>query len=86
MIKTQVDAIAQAILEPDLRAQDEIRRKRAAEAAQLARKRKVAWLALAGSCIGAAAAYFSGTRFSEGVIWGGLVGAVVGWLITRKAA
>ena len=85
MEKTQADVVAQAILEPSLRVQ-EFRRKRAAETAQLARKRRVAWFALAGSCIGAAVAYFSGSRFSAGVIWGGLAGSVVGWLVTRRAA
>lgn len=86
MEKTQADAIAQAILEPDLRAQEEVRAKRAAEALQLARKRRVAWFALAGSGVGAAVAYFSGDRLSLGVIWGGLAGSAVGWFITRRAA
>jgi hypothetical protein len=42
MDKTRADAIAQAILEPDLRAQEEIRLKRAREDADLARRRRVA--------------------------------------------
>jgi hypothetical protein len=86
MEKTQADAIAQAILEPDLRAQEELRNKRAVESAQLARKRRIAWLTLAGAGIGAAVAYFSDVHFPIGVIWGGLAGSAVGWLITRRAA
>jgi hypothetical protein len=86
MEKTQADVIAQAILEPDLRAQDDVRRKHAAEAAQLARKRRVAWFVLSGTCIGAGVAYFGDIQFSLGVIWGGLAGSVVGWLVTRRAA
>ena len=86
MDKTQADAIAQAILEPDLLAQEELRKKQALKSAQHARKRKVAWLTLAGAGIGAACAYFVGTRFSVGVIWGGLAGSAIGWLVTQRAA
>lgn len=86
MEKTRADAIAQALLEPDLRAQEKLRDKRAIESAQLARKRRVAWLALVGASIGAAVAHFSGAHFSIGVIWGGLAGSSVGWLITQRAA
>ena len=85
MEKTQADAIAQALLEPNLRAQEELRIKRASEATQLAHKRRVAWFSLAGSAVGAAIAYSSGARFTVGIIWGGLVGFAVGWLITRPA-
>lgn len=86
MEKTQADAIVRALLEPDLRAQDELRRKRAIESAQLARRRRVAWLTLVGAGIGAAVAYLSGTHFSISVIWGGLAGSAAGWLITWRAA
>lgn len=84
MEKTQADAIAKAIMEPDLRAQEEWRSKRAVESAQLARRRRVAWLTLTGAGIGAAIAYFSGARFPIGIIWGGLAGSAIGWLITRR--
>ena len=90
MEKTQADAIAQAVMEPHLRAQkatsDEIRAKRAAEEALLARRRRVAWFVLTGSDIGAVIAYFSGFRFSLGIIWGGIAGSAIGWLVTRRAA
>ncbi|MFD0740273.1 hypothetical protein ACFQZQ_13395 [Lysobacter koreensis] len=85
MEKTQADAIAHAVMEPDLRVQEEIRRKRAAESAQLARKRRVAWFSLVGAGAGAAVAYYGGFRFSQGVLYGGLAGSAVGWLITRRA-
>lgn len=86
MEKSQSDAIAKALLEPDLRAQQDLREKRAIESVQLARKRRVAWFTLIGAGIGAAVAYFGGIHFSIGVIWGGLSGSAVGWLITRRAA
>jgi hypothetical protein len=86
MDKTQADAIAQAILEPELRAREEILHKRAAKAAELARKRRIAWFSLIGACIGSAIAYYGGFRFSLGVIYGALTGSAVGWLVTRRAA
>ena len=86
MEKKQAESIAQAILEPDLQTQEEIRRKHAVKAAQLARKRQVAWYTLGGAAVGAAIAYFTGTRFSMGIIFGGLAGSAVGWLVTRRAA
>lgn len=82
---TQADAIAQAILAPDLNRQEETRQNRAIEAAYLSRKRKVAWFALFGMTVGAAVAYLSGTSFSVGVIWGGLASSVLGWLSTHRA-
>jgi Flp pilus assembly protein TadB len=85
MEKAQADAIAQAILEPDIRAQEELRNKRVIQSAQHSRKRRVAWLTLVGAGVGAAVAYFSGVHFSIGVILGGLAGSAVGWLITRRA-
>lgn len=69
MERSQADAIAQAILAPDLDRQEETRQKRAIVAAYLSRKRKVAWLAFVGSAIGAALPYLSGKNFSVGVVW-----------------
>ena len=85
MDKQQAEAVAQAILEPDLRTQDDLRRKRALEAARQSRKRRVAWFTLIGSGIGAAIAHLLGERFTSGVIWGGLAGSAIGWLIMRRA-
>ena len=79
--KSQAEAIARAILEPDLEAQKAIRSKRAAEERSLADRRLVAWFSLPGFVIGAAVAHFTGNRFSNGIIWGGIVGAIVGWIV-----
>jgi hypothetical protein len=84
MDKTQAEAIVQALLEPDPRAQEEMRRRRVAEAAQLARQRRLAFLLLLGGGIGAAVAHFSGYRFSLGIIWGGLLFVSMGALIHRR--
>lgn len=86
MEKEQADFIAQAIMEPGLHAQDDIRRKRVARAAKVARNRRIARVALAGSCIGAAVAYFSSINVFGGIVGGGLAGWVLGWLIIRRAA
>lgn len=86
MDRTQADAIVQALMEPDLRAQAEIRRKRAAEAAQLARSRRVAGCALVGCGIGAAVIHFGSGGISTGVVWGGVIGAAIGWLVTWRSA
>ena len=84
MDKSQAEAIAKAILEPDLQAQEEIRRKHAAEALYMAHKRQVAWYALAGAFIGAAVTYFMGQRFTVGVVLGALLGTGVGTLAIRR--
>ena len=81
MDKLQADAIAQALLQPDPKARDEIRRKRAAQARQEADRRLVALFAIPGFVIGAVVAHYSGYRFTKGVIWGGVVGAMIGWAI-----
>ena len=86
MDKTQADAIAQAILEPDLRAQEEIRLKRAREDADLARRRRVALFLLVGSSIGAVVAHYLGYRFTLGIIWGGITGSALGWVVTWRSA
>lgn len=82
----QADAIAQALLAPRLDVLAARERRRAAEAAHLARKRRVAWFALAGWGVGAVIAYVAGEGFALGVVGGGLVGSTIGWLATRKAA
>ena len=86
MDKTQAEAIVKAIMEPDLRAQEELQKKRESESTDIARKRQVAWLSLAGAGVGAAIAYYTGERFSLGVLWGGIAGSALGWLVTTRAA
>lgn len=84
MEKTRAEAIAQAVMEPDVRVQEELRARRAEEAAQLARRRRVATFMLAGCGIGAVAGHFGGAGFSNGVIWGGFISAAVGWFVTWR--
>ena len=86
MDKAQADAIAHAIMAPDLQVRDEVRRKKAIEAVSLARRRRVAWFALAGSAVGAAIAHFNDLPFTRGALFGGIAGSVLGWLVTRRAA
>jgi hypothetical protein len=80
MDKPQAEAIAKSMLEPDVKAQEAIRRKRDAQRQSLAKRHKVAWFALAGALIGASIARLTGYPISEGVIWGGVPAAAVGWL------
>lgn len=89
--KKQADAIVQAILEPDLRGREELRRKREAEARGLRISRFVAAFVLVGFAIGALIAYSTGERFTNGGLWGSAFGAVVGrtvaaWRDRRRTA
>ena len=79
MDRKQADAIAQAILEPDLKAQDALVHQRAAKAAKLAQQRRHAWFGLAGFVIG----HFAFGRVSYGGLIGLLVGKLVGVLVGR---
>lgn len=81
MNKSQAEAIAQAVLEPDRKAQEETLRKRAAEERSLATRRRVAWFVLAGGAIGAVVALLNDVRFSQGILWGGIAGAAIGWVV-----
>ena len=81
MEKSQAEAVAEAILKPNREAQEELRRKRTAAARSLAERRFVAWWVLSGSAVGAVVASLADHRFSNGVLWGGVAGAVSGWAI-----
>nr|WP_245149870.1 hypothetical protein [Xanthomonas axonopodis] len=83
MDKSQADAIAQALLQPDLEAQEKIRRRRAAEGQGVADRRMVAWFSLSGLVIGAVVAHLTGYRFTDGIMWGGIAGGAVGWAALR---
>src|SRR5690606_40050149 len=72
MERQQAEAIAEAILEPDLNAQAELRRKREAEDRSLAVRRFIAGFVLVGFAIGAATAFIAGERFTVGGLWGGI--------------
>lgn len=73
------DAIARAFLQPTPE-REANRERQAREDWHEREKRKVAGSALVGMAIGAAVAHQLGYRFTEGVIWGGLTGAALGWL------
>ncbi len=83
MNRTEADAIAQAILASATQAQQDRRRaldeKRAQEAQTMANKRRVAALALIGAPLGVAVAWLLAQRLSDGLIWGALAGAALGW-------
>jgi hypothetical protein len=80
MDKIRAEEIAQAILEPDIHAQEEIRRKRAAEEVRDAQARVRALFVLIGGGIGALISLFTNMRLGQGALWGLFSGAVVGWL------
>ncbi|WP_367344741.1 hypothetical protein [Stenotrophomonas bentonitica] len=85
MKKSQVDAVADAILEPHLRSQqarsEELRARQAASEALQVRKRRYAQFALVGAGIGGGLAYFGGFQMAQGFVWGGVAASVVNWLL-----
>ena len=81
MDKRQAEAIVQAVLEPDLKAQEELRDKRMVEDRSLAVRRSAAAFVLVGFALGAAAAYFAGERVTVGGLLGCFGGALVGWAV-----
>ncbi|AVQ05545.1 TPA: hypothetical protein HH295_19470 [Xanthomonas vasicola pv. zeae] len=83
MDQSQADAIAQAILQPDLEAREKIRRRRAAKDRAVADRRMVAWFSLSGFVMGAVVAHLAGYRFTDGIIWGGIAGGPAGWAALR---
>lgn len=88
MKKSQVDAVADAILEPHLHSQqarsEKLRAKQAASEALKARKRRYAQFALVGAGIGGGLAYFGGFQMAKGFVWGGVAASVVGWLLGAR--
>jgi hypothetical protein len=86
MDKNQADAIAQAILEPDLKFQEELSRRRAADAAKLSMQRRLAWFGLAGFAIGAAVGYYAFGRLTPYGLVGLCAAVLIGRLIPSRAA
>lgn len=91
MKKDQAEAVANAILEPGLKAQDELRHKREMEERRRTLSRFTAAFALVGFAVGAAVAHFTGGRFTIGGLWGAICGAAIGqfvgaWRARRRAA
>ena len=86
MDKAQADAIAQVLLERDVREQEELRGRRAAETVYRARKRRVARFTLVGFGLGAVAAYLGNIPLITGFTVGGIAGTTIGWLVTQRSA
>ena len=82
----QADVVGRSILEPGTRAQKEVQLKRTAEANERSRKQQIALFTLAGFGLGAAVAYFGVISFVPGFFLGGLVGSLVGYVISRRPA
>lgn len=81
MEDNRAEAITNAILQPDPRTREELRRKREAEDRNLFLARSTAAFVLVGYAVGAAAAGFAGEDFAAGGLWGGIGGAVAGRII-----
>ena len=86
MDKKQADVVARSILEPGSRAQEEVRLKRATVANERSRRQRIAWFTLGGFAVGSAVAYVGVISFVPGFFLGGLVGSLVGYVITRRSA
>ena len=90
MDRSQAEAIAQAVLEPDVKAQEQIRLRRAQEAVKLANQRRHAGFVLVGYAAGAAIGYLAFDRIAISGLIGAFIGmlasALVGRLRNRDAA
>lgn len=90
MDRKQAEAMADAVLAQPTAQQRErqqrLQQQRAAAAEQLARKRVVAWLSLAGMITGAGLAWAAAEPVVTGLLWGGLGSASLGWLIVGLTA
>lgn len=81
MEQKQAEAMVNAILDPDPKVQQDLRRKREAETRALVVSRYTAAFVLLGFASGLIVAYFLGERFSVGGLWGGIGGAVLGQVV-----
>ena len=80
MEESEADAIAQAILRPDPKIREDIRRKKAHREWWVGEKRKIIGLMAIGFALGAVVAFYSGHRFTAGGAWGAISGGIAGWL------
>ena len=80
MDKSQADAVAQAMLQPNITAEEVIQGKKIVASRRLAEQRFVARLGLLGCTLGATVAYFAGLRFALGIICGGVASLIAGWV------
>lgn len=84
MNKGQAGAAAQALLDPELQAQEAVRRQRARKQAIRARQQRVAMWGLVFAVAGAGVAYLCEQRWLFGALAGALVGYLLGWMFTRR--
>ena len=86
MRKPDVDAIADAIMRPDLEARQELERKRIKAAWRQSEQRKAAWLALVGMALGAAITLSAGESFAADAWRGAIAGLAMGglWIGVRR--
>jgi len=85
MDEHQADVVAEAILEPNLKAQAADRRQLQARAGRAAAHRNETLYFIVGYVAGAAIGYFVFGRIASYGIVGGFVGMLVGGLIARLA-
>ena len=83
MERSQADEVAQAILEPSVKAQAEDRRRLEMKAGRAAAHRRQSLYFIAGYVVGAAVGYFVFDRISLYGVAGGFVGVLVGALVAR---
>lgn len=87
MDKYQAETVADAILEPHVRAQQEETEarhaKQAAANALLARRHRMGWFMLVGAGAGVAVSVLAHFGFTRGLVVGALGGIVIGWFATR---
>ena len=84
--RNQADAIARAILEPDLKAQEQLRQRREKEAAALTVQRRAAGFALVGMAIGGTIGHYAFGEVSRYLIVGGVVAYLIARLAHRRTA
>lgn len=85
MDEDQAETVADAILEPHLQEQ-QIRGSRSREKKAIAdvnrrRGRIAIWFLLAGAAVGAATAYFIGSRLGSALLCGVIIGGLAGWTV-----
>ncbi|MBS7457359.1 hypothetical protein [Coralloluteibacterium stylophorae] len=79
--KSHAEAVAEAIMQPNLDAQAALTRRREGKARRSAMQARIAALALVGTAIGAAVGLLGFDRMAPGVLVGGVLGALVGRLL-----
>lgn len=81
MSERSVDAVMEAVLHPDPGDAERLAHRCLLEAKQQRRARYAAGFCLLGCALGAGVAYASGARIAQGIVWGGLVGVLLGHMV-----